>query len=429
MQRPDFKQIPQSPGVYKFFKNRKLLYVGKALNLRNRVKSYFTSTQDSRIKLLVHEATRLDYQMVNSEIEALILESQLIKKLKPLFNIKLRDEKRYFYAAITKENFPKIYITHQVVELGKKFIGPFTDGTALKTTLRLLRKIFPYCTCKQTHNVLCLNYHIGNCLGFCCLKKKVSDLEKKTYRKNINAIKNILSGKKTALVKKLTKEMDNLAQNEKFEEAIELRQKIQKMERVFENAKILRDANPEFIERQTHTNTTNSNALKELKSYLRLSHIPKRIEGYDIANIQGKFATGSMVVFTNGQPEKKEYKKFKIRSKTTPDDIAMLKEVLERRFNHQEWPMPDLIILDGGKGQLNLAIKILKLFKFKIPIIALTKDAKHRGDHIFTSTKKSPIKLGDLPKETKNLILNIDSEAHRFAISYYRKLHRIRLIN
>src|SRR3990167_5972590 len=248
------------------------------------------------------------------------------------------------------------------------YIGPFTDGTALKTTLRYLRRIFPYCTCKKPHNNFCLNYHIGKCFGFCCLKdnpeqsRRAAEIE---YKRSIRAIKN----------------------------------KLEKIKRVFENAKIIRDIGHKTLDKKNIY----------------------RIEGYDIANIQGKYAVGAMVVFSNGKPDKNEYRKFKIYSKQSSDDTAMLKEVLTRRFNHPEWPAPDLILIDGGKAQLSAALKVICT---QIPVIALAKDEKHRGSKIFISGKKNSISLSKLPTDAKNLLLHFDSDAHRFAISYHRRLHR-----
>jgi excinuclease ABC subunit C len=413
------KRAPTSSGVY-FFRDKRgrILYIGKAANLRNRLKSYFDSRpKEPRIAQMLAISSRLVWRETDSEIEALILESQLIKKYHPQFNIMLRDDKQYFYVIFTKEEFPKIYITHQpgTQEHSTKNgpAGPFTDGKALRATLKLLRRAFPYCTCKQKHNNYCLNYHIGNCLGFCCLKNKneISKTVLQEYAKNIKLIKEILSGKRIPLVKKLEKEMAALAKNGKFEKAIELRDKLEKLKKVFENAQIIRS------NKQPETSN-----LKTLKKEFHLPGLPSRIEGYDISNIQGKFATGSMVVFSNGQPDKNQYRKFKIRIENSPNDIAMLKEVLTRRFNHPEWLYPNLVIVDGGLAQLNAARQTLPE---KIPIVALTKDERHRGDHIFTSLRGSAkISLTKLSPAVRNLILQIDAEAHRFAINYYRKLHK-----
>ncbi|MBI2063863.1 MAG: UvrB/UvrC motif-containing protein, partial [Candidatus Yanofskybacteria bacterium] len=374
--------------------------------------------------------------------EALIVESRLIKKYHPLFNIMLRDDKQYFYVGFTNEQFPKIFLSHQIQDtkyklLNTKFLGPFTDGGALKTVLRLLRRIFPYCTCKQKHNNYCLNYHIGKCGGICCLKQPEPSFKtqilnfKNEYKKNIGAIKDILSGKKATLIKKLEKKMGLLAKKEMFEEAADLRDKLEKLKKVFENARIILDSKNKYASKD---------ALENLAKIVGIKYIPKRIEGYDISNIQGEFATGAMAVFTDGQPDKSQYRKFKIRIANSPNDIAMLKETLVRRFNHPEWLYPDLIIVDGGKAQLNIARSVILNFKFsilkKMAIIALTKNDRHRGDHIYINnpvklsadnygkSAQTNVPLTKLPLEIRNLILQVDSEAHRFAISYYRKLHR-----
>ena len=442
------KNLSQESGVYLFKdERRQYLYIGKATNLKSRVSSYL-KTKDIRIKKMISLAKSLEHIATESDIEALILESQLIKKFRPLFNIVLRDDKQYAFVGFTKEKYPKIFITHQP-EKNDNFIGPFTDIGALKATLRYLRRVFPYCTCNQLHHNYCLNHHIGKCLGFCCLKSAAIKEDDKTYTNNINAIKKILNGKKTSFVKEIKKEAEGFARKDDFEKAIELRDKITKLERIFENAKIIK----------------NSNILKShrsgLESLLKLQKPIVRIEGYDVSNIGGAHATGSMVTFVHGQQDKNFYRKFKIhpvrsslaevrrtRAKSASEtsygikwgDTQMLAQVLERRFKHYEWPFPDLILVDGGKQQLRsveavvnpkseiLNPKQIQNSKFKnskqIPIIALTKDKKHKGNKIYVSGRKTPIALTKLSPADRNLLLAIDSEAHRFAIGYYRKLHR-----
>ena len=422
-------KIPKKSGVY-FFKNKKreILYIGKAADLRNRLRFYFSKgVKDARILGMLKNATGVSWQKTDSEIEALILESQLIKKHRPAFNILMRDDKQYFYVSFTKEVFPKVLISHQ-----QKDIGPFTDGGALKTTLKFLRRIFPYCTCKQTHYNYCLNYHLENCPGYCCLKNgtRVKNQELKTYLKNIKAIKDVLNGKRFSVVKSLEKEMKQTAKNDEFIEAISLRNKIKQLKWVFENAKIIskspEDSPPEALKNK---------ALKETQIAFGLPTLPHRIEAYDISNIQGTSAVGSMAVFTDGQPSKDQYRKFKIQSKSSPDDAAMLKEVLLRRFKHQEWPPPDLVIVDGGELQLNTAIATWELNSQvahragKISIITLTKNKKHKPKKIHTLYKGIPWTVRELPKDVWNLLVQVNSEAHRFAISYYRKTHRKTLVN
>ncbi len=408
------KKFPHRAGIY-IFKNtkNKPLYIGKALDLKNRVGSYL-KTKDQRMRKMVELAQSLKFIPTQSEIEALILESQMVKRYRTQFNIMLRDDKQYFFVGFTKNDMPRIYLTHQPDS--NKCIGPFTDGNALKITLRFLRSIFPYCTCKQTHHNYCLNYHIGKCLGFCCLKSEASNKNKKTYANNTKAIEKILSGKKNSFVKELKKEAGNVAKRGNFKKAIELHSKIEKLERIFKNARIIRSS--EIMKSYR----------SGLESLLKLQKPIIRIEGYDVSNIQGAHATGSMVTFIHGQPDKNFYRKFKIHTKQTPDDTAMLREILERRFRHEEWPFPDLILIDGGKGQVNAARAAISKSKFliskQIPIIALTKNKKHIGEKIYISGRKYPIFLTKLSPADKNLLLSINSEAHRFAIGYYRKLHR-----
>lgn len=407
-----------------FFKGPKgqILYVGKAANLKTRLSSYFNKqVKEPRVQKMIDESVKVDWQETDSEIEALLLEAEKIKEYSPKYNIIFRDDKQYGYVVFTDDLFPRIYITHQPGAGGREQVaviaGPFVDIGALKTTLKLFRRIFPYCTCKQLHNNYCLNYHIGQCLGSCCLKNPTVTQEQiDEYKENIKAIKELLRGHKKSLLKDMEKEMKQFGKEEDFEKAIKLRDKIEKIKAVFENARIIR----EISKRQ--------GTLVQMQKVFNLPELPARIEGYDVANIQGKFATGSMAVFTNGNPDKNEYRKFRIRFGQEPNDIKMLKEVIKRRFNHPGWQYPDLIVIDGGRGQLNAVNDVMTNDQFpmtnKIPIIALTKNIKHKGDHVFVSNSKIAIPLIKLPKPISDLILQIDDEAHRFAIGYYRKLHR-----
>ncbi len=447
-------KMPDSPGIYRFQNTKNDIYIGKASSIKRRLASY-TKTTDSRIQKMIATADHLTHIETHSDIEALILESQLIKQLRPQFNIMLRDDKQYFFVAITNDEFPRIFLTHQpkVVEtlvlnpvaeggsrrrLGRReetdgtgfkglgsnakvsatYIGPFTDGAALKATLKYLRNIFPYCTCTQKHHNFCLNYHINKCLGFCCLQNPEARstnqelrIFKNQYKQNIKALRDILSGRKSSLVKELKKEMETAGKKHDFDNAIELRNKLNRLERVFYNAQVIK----------------NSEILKEYNSGLpKLLKINKpiiRIEGYDVSNIQGAHATGAMVTFVNGLPDKNFYRKFNIKTVRGANDTAMLREILERRLNHPEWPFPDLILIDGGKGQVSSALTTLKEMNIKIPVIGISKNDKHMGHLLVIPNRKQPVPLTKLGLTDKNLLLTIDSEAHRFAISYYRKLH------
>lgn len=402
------KKAPHQPGIYQFKdKGGKAIYIGKAHLLNQRLKSYCKPI-DFRIRAMITEASSLSFTPTNSDIEALILESQFIKTRKPKYNIVMRDDKRYSFVAFTKEDFSKIYIAHQIKE-GAEYIGPFTEGSAIRSTLKYLRKIFPYCTCSQRHNRRCLNAHIGKCLGFCCLKdSKYTSDQKKDYQRNIKAIRDILDGKKNNVLKRIESEMKAVANKGDFDRAILLRETISRLNRVFDNARIIRKTYDAGY------------AINELSLLLDMPLI-NRVEGYDISNIQGQMAVGSMVVFEKGVPNSDEYRLFNIKTVSGSNDTEMLKEILTRRFNHPEWPNPDLILIDGGRGQLN--ISSLAIPK-NIKIISLTKDEKHVGSHIYIRGNKNPIKLADISEPVKNMILSIDNEAHRFAINSYRKKHR-----
>lgn len=402
------ESTPDQPGIYRFQNVKKQdIYIGKASSLKKRLVSY-TKTEDSRIQKMVSEAIHLNYLETHSDIEALILESQLIKQHRPQFNIMLRDDKQYFFVGFSNDEFPRVSLIHQP---SGDYIGPFTDGAALKATLKYLRNIFPYCTCTQKHHNFCLNYHIGKCIGFCCLKDEQSREHHQRYMANIKALKNILNGRRSSLVKELKKEMETAGKKHDFTDAIELRTKLERLERVFYNAQVIK----------------NSEILKEYRSGLpALLKIKKpiiRIEGYDVSNIQGTHATGSMVTFINGLPDKNFYRKFNIQTVRGANDTAMLREILERRLNHPEWPFPDLILIDGGRGQVNSALASLKEMNIKIPVIGISKNEKHIGHQLIIPNRKQPLSLTKLGIIDKNLLLTIDSEAHRFAIQHYRHLH------
>ncbi len=418
LSRKDFQKAPSSPGIY-FFTNKagKILYIGKAANLRLRLLSYADiKTLSSAKQKMVTEARRVDWKECESEIEALIEEAAAIKQHKPRYNVVFRDDKQYLFAGFTKEKFPKIFITHQKQKLSTKnyklktdFIGPFTDAGALRTVLKSLQKIFPYCTCRERHKRPCVRSQIGRCLEICCLKNppKNAPLEKQ-YHKNIRAVKNILCGKRRDVLKNLEKEMRECSRKRNFEKARLVRDQLFALENIFRHAPVIRrELDPE-----------RQKALVLAKELLNLPDIPRRIEGYDISNLQGKNAVGSMVVFEEGAPKKEDYRLFKIRFKQTPDDTAMLQEVLLRRLKHDEWPLPDLFLIDGGQGQLNAAKHVLGLYQLKLPVAALAK----REEELWVGPKKK-FELKRLPPALLYLFQHIRNEAHRFAVTFHRKRH------
>jgi len=406
------KNAPTKPGVYIFYAHNDPLYVGKAANLKNRLKSYL-KIADFKTKSLHQEATRLTYLPLRSEIEALIEESRLIKKLKPKYNILWRDDKSYYYVYFTKEAFPKIFISHQnpkpynLTAIASK-IGPFTDGGALRLTLKIIRRYFPYCTCLKPHWRNCLNTQIARCLGYCCQRDvNVTRRLYTAYRKNITAIKAILRGQSKKLLKTLKDKKEK-----------------ETLEKIFEHR--------EYLMQQP---TINSPLIDEL---VNLQPIPNsliktlnRIECYDISNFAGKEAVGAMTVMKISEPEdaklvwnpdKSQWRKFKIKSTATRNDPQMIAEILKRRLKHAEWPYPDLIIIDGGKTQYNAAKKILNQLKTSyhpktIKLISLAKPQK-----LVYGLTKQPLPLNQLSVATQQLIEQAIYQTHNFVIRYHRKL-------
>jgi len=382
------ENLPETTGVYCFKKGAKLLYIGKAVNIKSRIKQH---------KELLGLAEQLGYIKTDSEIDALILEAQLIKKYQPKYNTVWRDDKNYFYVVATKEEFPQIFITHQPQNDGGRssIIGPFVDGRALKETLKILRKVFPYRSCKNLPEHPCLWYQLRRCPAPCLVKQTVPGFKekmKKECQRNVKNLMTMLSQGKNSVLKDLKKEMAVLSKNQRFEEAEKIKNQIASLEKVFAHAPVF------------------------------LPYSYQRAEAYDVANIQGKDATGAMVVFTDGEPDKSQYRQFKIRIEQKPNDIAMLKEVLERRFKHREWPYPNLILIDGGKAQLNIALK----FKSQISNLKNTKiiSLAKKNNKLYIERQKKPVLLKILPRQSFNLILQLRDEAHRFARRYHHHLRK-----
>lgn len=387
------KKFPEVPGIYIMRDaKRSPLYIGKASSLRHRVLSYFQRPQETRLEKMLEQIKLIEIQKTDSVIEALFLESNLIKKYKPKYNIKLKDDKTFLGIFITKEDWPRIMparITQKLPE--GEFFGPFPSSGQVREALQILRKIFPFrVSCKPLSGKACFEYHLGMCPGVCTGK-----IDQKDYQRTIKQIRLFLRGHKKEVIRDIEKQMKELAKKMEFEKAAKLRDTIFALKHIQDVALIAED---------------------DLK---HPEDVPVRIEAYDISNISGCFAVGSMVVFTEGLIDKNNYRKFKI--KTVPpagggaNDVAMLCEILQRRFSHDEWPHPDLILVDGGRGQINGAKEVLKNKKLIIPVIGIAKGPKRDKDEIITDDKLSV---------DKKLLLRVRDEAHRFAISYYRLRHQ-----
>jgi len=419
--------LPKETGVYCFSAkassvDNHILYIGKALNIKNRVKNHFQQPTQ-KDQLFLRQIKKIGYIKTRSEIEALIIEAALIKKYRPKFNIIWKDDKNYFYIAITKEAFPRIFITHQPnkkkqhsakTNTSISAIGPFVDGQSLKNALRALRKILGYRTCRIMPKKTCLYFFLKACPGPC-----INKIKKEEYRKNIHALVKIFNGKRDWLIKKMKKEMSEFSRRQKFEEAAEVRNKLFLIKNAFEKSGPLQKIRNRKLPTWDKTRD-------DLQTILRKSDPIKRIEAYDISNIQGQQATGSMIVFKNGAPDKSQYRKFKIKISGKPNDTAMIREVLERRLRHREWKYPSLMLIDGGKPQLSAALKEKKRGNKTagIKILAIAK----RNNELFVEGKAFPLLLSVLPRNIFNLILHMRDEAHRFAIGYHKKLRNKQMI-
>lgn len=422
--KKQLQQLPKLPGVYLFRDQEgKLLYVGKANSLFDRVSSYFhkPSLLGPKTQKLVSLVKHLDHINTESELEALLLEADLIKRHKPPYNIQWKDDKFYKYIEIKnqrsknkdKKVWPNVTTSRRTDDPSAYYFGPFPQGKTVNEVLKTLRRIFPWC--KYTHAPLnnrpCLYYHLGLCPGICAGAITIND-----YSKIIANLVRLLQGGKVKILKEWQKEMQELSRLNRFEEAGKIKDKLNQLSYILQKFRSPSDflQNPNLLEDQ---------ALAEIKSLLGVLNLPPtikkgfRIEAYDISNIQGKLAVGSMVVFTNGSKDQREYKRFKIKTIRGINDPAMMAEIIKRRFGNN-WTLPNLILIDGGPTQLSAVLSQIPQ-ALKIPTIALAK----KFEEIYQPQVYGFQKLL-LPKDTPaiNLLRRIRDESHRFAVQYHRHL-------
>jgi len=394
--------LPDQPGVYLFTDAAgQLLYVGKALSLRKRVASYFRSTPSlpPRIAQMMRHVVQLDVRLTASEAEALLLEAQLIKEQKPRYNVAFRDDKSYPMLKVTNESFPRLVVTRRKQADGASYFGPYTDAGLMYEAVRFLRRVFPMRTCKTFPRTPCLEYHLGQCLAPCA-----EYISARAYQHIVDDLIAFLHGKRDRLLRDLARRMSQASRDERFEEAARLRDQIQALTSVIVAKEKSLAAGP----------------LEQLQAALKLPRLPQRIEGFDISNIFGKFSVGSMVVFIQGKPYKAHYRRFKIETVEGIDDYQMMREVIRRRYSGTlatQLPLPDLLLIDGGKGQLSAACEELAALSLSIPILGLAK----RFEQIFLPNSPEPVVL--LPTSpVLHLLQHLRDEAHRFAITYHRTL-------
>lgn len=513
----DVETLPNNPGCYLFKDDEdKILYIGKAKNIKKRVKSYFQKDiLDPKTKNLVKNIDSVDIIVTDNEFEALILENNLVKKHQPKFNIDLKDAKSFAYIQLTKEDFPRVLLSRRKIGYGK-FYGPFVSAQERDYILRFLRKTFTLRTCKKMPKKPCLRYHIKLCNAPC-----IGLISKEEYSRKIENIKLILSGKTNKLLKKLDKEMNSASEMLDFEKAIMIRNQItaithlterQNMQRtkkydedilnyrikddkvylmlfnihkgtlvnknefVFDFhdefleefivryysespipkeviiPKVVSDATSTFLSKEKKSKVTitvpkrgekkqllslvlknieiaffsDTKKVDELKKKLLLQETPRVIECFDISHISGTSTVGSMVQFRNGKPDKNNYRRFKIRTVEGIDDFAAISEVVRRRYyrlKKEDAELPDLIVIDGGKGQLSSALEELEKLELKVPIISIAK----QFEEIYMPGVSQPLCLAKKEKALQ-FIQEMRDEAHRFAIKYNRLLRKKELI-
>ena len=539
------ENLPTNPGVY-LMKNDQgeIIYVGKAVNLRNRVRSYFRELKpdQAKTKALVKHIADLEYIIADNELEALVLECNLIKKYRPKYNINLKDDKTYPFLKITNEDYPQVLVTRKVLKDGARYFGPYPSVNELRNSLEMIRKIFPFRSCKQkvfTNDRPCLNAHIQMCYAPC-----IGRISKEEYNEMIEEIALFFEGRQDGLVKRLRKEMEEAAENLDFEQAARLRDQLQGVEQIMTQQKavlggeddqdviamarginqccvqiffvrggkivgrenyFLRGTDDssrgeviasfmkqfyltsQFVPRhilleteleeqsileqwltekresrvylkvpkrgqakelvdlvgrnasealarqeqeETYQEQRTAGVLEQLQNMLGLEDVPHRMECYDISNTQGTESVASMVVFVDGKPKKDQYRRFKIRTVDGANDYASLKEVLTRRLKHglaeqteggngKFSAFPDVIMMDGGRGQVNIALEVLKELELSIPVCGMVKDSHHRTRGLYYNNIEIPM---DSHSELFLLITRMQDEAHRFAITYHRSL-------
>lgn len=406
--------MPEAPGVYFFLgKNKKVLYIGKATSLRDRVRSYFsTDLSDTRGPLIVGMVTKahtVEWRQTDSVLEALLLEAALIRAQKPPYNTDLKDDKSFNYVVITKEAYPRLIITRGrtladafPAEGRMHTFGPFPHGTQLREAMKLIRKIFPFrdtCTpCEEQRKKgrpckPCFNAALGLCPGVCAGR-----VEKAEYRRTVRHIALLFQGKKKQLIAAMQREMRAAAKDERFEEAKELHRQMYALQHI-QDISLIKE---------------------EYRSTTLASDAAWRIEAYDVAHLRGSAAVGVMVVVEEGAANRAQYRKFRIKSAKPGDDAGALREILSRRLGHDEWPLPRLIVVDGSTAQIHAAQRVLAEYGMAIPVVGVVKDEKHRP--------KSVRGDRELIEGRERDILLANAEAHRFAIGYHRNKSRKNLV-
>ena len=398
--------LPDGPGVYLFKDRQKRpLYIGKAMSLKKRVMSHLRHLGErfSKEGRMLEVACHIETIQTPTEAEALLLEASLIKECQPKYNQELKDDKSYPFLKITAEEFPKLLVVRGRKPDGGKYFGPYTSAKLLRQAVSLLRRLFPMRTCEPMPDKVCLMYHIGQCRGPC-----VGEIDKIGYGRIAKELELFLEGRREVLVRNLFKQMKAYSANRDYEKA----------QRVLQEIKAL-----SAVPKLPLPGKNGLPVLEELKKAFSLPKLPFRIEGFDISNISGQEAVGSMVVFIEGEPARSEYRRFRIKTVEGIDDYRMMREVVRRRYTralNEKQILPDLIVIDGGKGHLAAAKKELDGLNLSdVPVLSIAK----QHEHLFSWGKETPY-IFPQNSPLLQLIQRLRDEAHRFAITYHRRLHK-----
>lgn len=423
------RHLPKAPGVYLFKDAQgRVLYVGKAKDLRSRVSSYFQSSTDllatrgPEIAHMASLAVDVDFLDCETEVDALLQENRLIKDIQPPYNERLRDDKSFPYLEITtSDDFPGVYVTRKPRVKGSKLYGPFINAAGLRDAVNSLQKVFRFRTCeleiidgdeRRRYFRPCLLYSINRCTAPCA-----AHVSKQDYRKDIDRLKKFLASKRSVVLRQLHREMEQAARNREYEQAARLRDEIKALEALSLSGDPAADVQPEvfFIDP--------TQGLLRLGEILELDRAPRSIEGIDIANLHGEESCGSLVCFIDGKPFKSGYKRFRIKTVEGVDDYAMIREVVLRRYRHAaegEELYPDVILIDGGLGQLHAALSAFDEMNIRPPmVISLAK----REEEIYIQARSRPIRL-PRNEPALRLLQQVRDEAHRFAQHYHHLLRR-----
>lgn len=400
------KNLPAEPGIYLHRNDKgKIIYIGKAAILKNRVMSYFRGhIRDAKTAALVAEIADTEWITVGSEAEALFLESEFVKRYRPKFNIDLKDDKNFIYVKISADEFPVVSYVRRPMDDRAHYYGPFTSSDPVRRAMRLLRKVFPYVTHEHWPTRGCLQFHLGLCPG-----PEAGAITAANYRRSVKRLEMYLKGQKTKVIDQIARDMAKAATKKDYETAAKCRDQIQDLKGL--GRQII------FGDAETF-DLTRDQALTGLSELLGMAVVPRRIEAYDISHLGGTGNVASMIVFSDGLPNRDEYRKFKMRTGGN-NDVGHIREVITRRVsakNLADWPKPDLILIDGGQPQLTAAVEVLAAAGLPIPTIGLAKRleeiVQRRADGTFLMTQLPP------SSHVLQLLQRVRDEAHRFAITY-----------